>query len=625
MANIAPSISSKSDVNIFDALTNEGNIGGNEDLYKNCRSQNGKQRNYENSKTGTKKNEPNLENLIQMEKLQEELISKTNFPPNSKIDSLSQNLLKASNSEKNYHSQDSKKESNSEEDPQSKYSKNEQNSDKVDKNLIFCLTNKEPYCIIFLDNLNLFFECDCTFLNNTTTAEHKNEIEKKRLLEENQKRTKDERDDKYKFYCKKHPNRTKFEYYCTDCKYDLCEDCLKEDSKLYSNTKKTYKTHENHTLIKLDKIIPEFQTIDETIVKYDNLNKIGKYDEEQMKKIKYIFLIIKALIQFYNDYKCFNFYISIKNAEKFLEKIKDNFKFHEDKSIKFEHKIKITSEEALYANKDFIKDILSINIEHSKNSLNLELFKNIEFPILEELILVGDKIKDISPIFSCKYPKLKKLHLEDNQIDNNIIEYLNNAKLDELTFLSLYVNKITSLEIFDVIKNFKKLTSFHIGENKFDFKKDSKKKYEFPENIEEFGMTGNFNGDNTEFIEKLLIGNLQTLYLSRNKLKSFECLKNIQFTRLYKFWGISNEITDIKEIENINNKDFLEIINLKDNKINNFNELIKIIKDFPKLKFLDVSYNDIKEEDVLEMINRIKKEYKRDINILIEKNDNNID
>ena len=98
-------------------------------------------------------------------------------------------------------------------------------------------------------------------------------------------------------------------------------------------------------------------------------------------------------------------------------------------------------------------------------------------------------------------------------------------------------------------------------------------------------------------------------------------LKIIEDKRNYSI----GEITDIKEIENINNKDFLEIINLKDNKINNFNELIKIIKDFPKLKFLDVSYNDIKEEDVLEMINRIKKEYKRDINILIEKNDNNID
>ena len=71
---------------------------------------------------------------------------------------------------------------------------------------------------------------------------------------------------------------------------------------------------------------------------------------------------------------------------------------------------------------------------------------------------------------------------------------------------------------------------------------------------------------------------------------------------------------------NIQNKDNLQIINLKENNISNFNELIDIIKDFPKLEELNVSYNGIKKEEVKEMKIRIKEKCNRNINIIVENN-----
>ena len=465
----------------------------------------------------------------------------------------------------------------------------------------------------FYDNLDLSFECGCSHLKNLTINEYIKEYNKRYLFKEKSENTRNN----YLLHCEKHSNETKFDSYCTDCKYDLCKECLKEESELYSNIGRKYKTHENHTLIKLDELIQRFKTIEETIEKYKDLEDNKIYNKKKKEKIKDIFSVIKTLLQFYKEYKCYNFYRSIKNAEIFLDKIKTNFNFGEHKN--YSYFLKITESNTLNKIKDF-PNIISINIKYSQIPLNISIFENMVFHYLEELILVNNKISDITPFFSCSFPSLKELNLENNLIDNKIIELFKIINLPEITFISLYVNKITSLEIFEVINKFEKLTSFHIGENKFDFNTDNKLFYEFPKNIEELGLTGNFDGKNIEFIEKLRIGNLITFYFSRNKLTRLKNLKDIKFNRLYEFWAVSNEICDIREIMYIQNKDNLKIINLKENKISNFNELLDIIKDFPKLEQLNVSYNGIKKEDVEKMKIKIKEKYNRNLNIIVEIN-----
>jgi len=100
-------------------------------------------------------------------------------------------------------------------------------------------------------------------------------------------------------------------------------------------------------------------------------------------------------------------------------------------------------------------------------------FKNIIFPNLKQLILFKDKIKDISPLFSCEFPILEKLDLAHNEIDNTVIAFLKRLNLSELTYLNLFVNKITNLEILELFGIYNKLTSFYIGENKFEIENNA--------------------------------------------------------------------------------------------------------------------------------------------------------
>ena len=335
--------------------------------------------------------------------------------------------------------------------------------------------------------------------------------------------------------------------------------------------------------------------------------------------IQNIFIIIKSLIEDYPTNKCYNSYKSLENAEKFLIKLNDlNFNFNKIK-YPYSKLIKIIKEKELNNNvTNFWENIISINIKESEVKIDLTKFKNKNFKNLKELVLEKDKIDDISPLFSCEFPVLEILNIErNNLVENTIIDLLENLKLPNLIYLDLFSTNITNLKIFELIKKFKKLKHFFIGQNKFEINHNSKAFYEFPESLEEFGMTGNFQGKDAEFIERLGIDNLKIFYFSRNKICDLKYLENIKFKRLEEFWVVSNEITDIKEIIKLNRKENLKIINLKENQISNFNELPDIIINFPKLKKIIIKDNGIKESDVLETKNTIKEKYNLDIEIII--------
>ena len=101
------------------------------------------------------------------------------------------------------------------------------------------------------------------------------------------------------------------------------------------------------------------------------------------------------------------------------------------------------------------------------------------------------------------FPVLEILDIEENQIGNNAIEILSKANLPKLKYLNLFRNKLTSIKIFDVVKNFKELEAFFIGGNKFDMEEINRDKsiFIFPESVEEFGITGNFEG-NADFVKR---------------------------------------------------------------------------------------------------------------------------
>ena len=105
---------------------------------------------------------------------------------------------------------------------------------------------------------------------------------------------------------------------------------------------------------------------------------------------------------------------------------------------------------------------------------------------------------------------MSTLILADNPINNNeVINLLEELDLPNLINLNLYKTGITDLKIFKLVIKYKKLIILKIGENKFDYKNDKESFYQLPELLEEFGITGCFEGDNANFIRKLGIENLK--------------------------------------------------------------------------------------------------------------------
>ena len=313
--------------------------------------------------------------------------------------------------------------------------------------------------------------------------------------------------------------------------------------------------------------------------------------------------------------------ISLQNFKKFLENMynyKDgNYKLKKCEGS-YAHLIKINSEEEMKEKIEFAKQIYSIKIKETGKNMDLSILKNHEFPNLKVLNLKINEINDVSFLSESNFENLEKIDFAKNPLGNNVIDILAKAKLPNLNFLNLFTTEITSIRIFEVIKKYKKLKVFYIGENKFEINEIecNKKIFKFPKTMEEFGITGNFDG-NADFVKRLGIENLKILYISRNKLSNLACLKNIIFIRLGEFWAVSNYITDIKEIMNIQGKEFLWRINLKENKINNFNELFFIIKNFPNLKELILTGNNININDAENMEKRIKEKFGFDLKIIV--------
>ena len=465
--------------------------------------------------------------------------------------------------------------------------------------MMYCPNCKIPCSIIFNDNFNISFECDCLFIKNIPIKEFINDYIKKVNFKNKE----------YSMHCKFHFEQTKFIKYCINCRYDLCEKCLNDKFFLLSNKIISNKKHDNHSFINYEKITKKFENIVKLMEKYENgIYFINNEDKNIKEKIQKVFQLINCIIENFQLYKCYNLYKSLENAEVFLIKINDiNFKI-DNNEYPYIKLLKIKSDEGFNKNIiDFSQKIVSINIIECEGRIDLSSFKNIRFLNLKELTLLSDKCNDISPLFSCEFPVLEILNLGDNEINNTIIDLLKKLSLPELTYLNLYSNKITDLKLFEVINKFKKLKHFFAGENQFELDKNPEDFYEFPKSLEEFGMTGNLEGDKCNFIKRLDISNLIIFYISRNNIDNLSYIENIKFKRLEEFYSMRNNITDIKEIKKIKGKEKLKLIDLRGNQINNFNELIDIIPEFKNLKKLVIKNNKyINETQIIDMKKLIK-------------------
>ena len=247
---------------------------------------------------------------------------------------------------------------------------------------------------------------------------------------------------------------------------------------------------------------------------------------------------------------------------------------------------------------DFNKNI-KINNNSDKvklikiNGKNFSLFSlmNIDFINLKILNLNSNGIKDIYLLLSCNMPILEKLKLENNEINNDCIDLLKKVNLPHLIKLSLYNNKITSIKVFEILSNFE-LKTFYIGKNKFNENElnNYKDSIKLPDNLEELGLSENFDEKTNNFIKKIKLHNLIMLYISANAYKSLEDLKDMHFNRLQSFWAPYNKLTDMKELLSLENKEEITEINLRGNNITKIDE--KVLDLFKNLKSLNLEDNE---------------------------------
>ena len=410
---------------------------------------------------------------------------------------------------------------------------------------------------------------------------------------------------KVNFGCKKHTKENiikKNKYYCKDCKEDLCEECLEEIAKDINDGKR--KKHDTHTLIDLLDIKQEKEEIN----KFIEMEK----DKEKPKISENVQKLLLNLINHYEEKPAYNAYKSIKKAKKFLNKLKDVKKFGEPEEFK-----KINSINELKENLKFPDKIYKIEIDGKKDKESLEdlnIFQNKEFAVLKNLKLMNfTNLKDIQALSSCKFPKLKRLLIDNANLTDNIIKTINNLELPEIKFISFYKNKITSPEIFNAIKNFKTLEKFYIGENPLDINKlqNSNIKDELPSSLKELGLNNIFTKDTNHFIrDNLNIKNIKILYINADGFISLEIFQTIEL-QLEEFWLMGKEekgkLKSIKEITYLTGKESIKKIVLKQNKIEDIKELVDIIEPFKSLELLNIEDNDIKKDDIEIVIKEIKK------------------
>lgn len=464
--------------------------------------------------------------------------------------------------------------------------KKRKNKIKLKDKYFICRSCKKGLYFEFDQFNRVKYDCDCMTIQDCTVDN---------FIKKNSINNKDELESFCK--CKKH--NKKFIEYCKTSSADICEDCL-EQKKMYKNYKKVLKYHEDHiriNLIQVDDILDKIKKL----LKKIKLEALSEGDID----IRRILNIIVNLVRKYKEYPCYNLYKSLLNSHNYLL----NFHFPKMKTM-----LKITSREELEKNIKNSDQIKIIKINKEKFS-NISILKEMNLKCLEELELMGNDIEDITPLKYCNFENLKKLYLSDNQLNNGCLKVLKNIQIPKLEELNLFKNKITTTEVFDIIKEqyFPNLNTFYVGENKLDEKEMAEKKiYYFPPKIKVFGFTGTVTSENIDFIYKLKIEKLTKFYISRSLLPSISFIKEIKFEKLEEFIANFNQLTNLNEITyfNAEAKKSLKKIYLKGNKISNFDNIENIIKDFKKLEEINLEDNPINFNDYQEIIKKLENERK---------------
>ena len=456
---------------------------------------------------------------------------------------------------------------------------------KIKNRIFICLHCHFIPKIKFIKNNLLEIECRCRKISNIPPRKFIADYGKKKSLK------------KY-IICDKH--KKQFQNYCIDCFCNVCNECAK--LKEHKNHKKTFKNLTDRNIKK------KIETINDLIGKIQP--NLDKNDSENRL---FLNIIITTIYNYYESI-CYNQYCNIEECEKFLTELE--IKIQDNKMVE---NIKITKYEEL---DDILNPhlISSISIKDQKN-FDFAKIKNMEFKKLTEIQIAHCDIENISAFQNIKNKEtVKELNLAQNKIDDKNLKNLNDYK--NLELLNLFENKLQNYETFDFLKNFTKLKTLYIGRNEFitnnnyNNYKNYDKKFYFNK-LKILGITGCFNNENAHLISNLKCKDLESLYVSRNKLSTINFMKNFDSEKLTNFWATDNDLVDISELDFLKAKKTLETINLNRNKIRDLNWLFVNIEQFPKLKELLLIGNPISEESKA-LVEEIQKKTNSRLKIILE-------
>ena len=402
------------------------------------------------------------------------------------------------------------------------------------------------------ENIEKFYEYFFTFTNNKIKFEN--------------------------FTCQNHLNK-KFRYFCEDCNFDICKDCIAKDGK-----------HKTHTYVSLLDCKKQFEVI------------------KEFKENEYFSEIMDLLKMAYEEYPNSNLYETINNAFSFISQKKyNNNDLNNDILIEAKRMLKIRISSQILENKNNINEIIEIQIIR-QNFHNLNELCQFEFPNLKLLNLSENNIDDISPLKNLISPNLEGLVLLKNKINDKNIKYIKDFQFQKLKTLNFFNNNFTNYQIFDEIKVFKNLTLLYIGSNRFQ--EDISHinintiKYNFY-NLKTLGVTkGVFTNNTIELLTYFKFPKLTTLYLSGNNLNSLSFVKNIDCPELKEIWLKDNDLKDFEELLKFKK---LEIFNLENNLIKSLEKIEPFLK-MGKLKKVYISENKIELKKNKKLIGRIKKQ-----------------
>ena len=444
-----------------------------------------------------------------------------------------------------------------------------------------------------LHNLNYMnVECQCKYIRYCTFSEFFREIKcKKTKLED------------VPFGCNDHKEGGKkkaYIKYCSDCKKDLCKECL-EVLAYYNVDGGKIKAHSTHNVIDL---LDNSEIIQEVTKLVKNNVELNAYKKH----------LIINLLNNYNNCVSYYAYKTIKRIKKMLSNEKPEEKLPE--VIQYKELKKINSIEKLKENINSPEEIYKIEISEKKENEALEdldIFKGKNFDELKVLQIGYCKnLKNISALKTCSFPKLEKLIIGWSGLNDECIKVIKKMNLPKIKFISFYKNNINSPEIFGVVKEFITLEKYYIGLNTIDISKLPKDiaEYKFPENLEELGVSNMFTEKTNNFITNHLnLENIKILYVNGNEITSLKQYEK-KFKRLEEFWirGDTEKgcLKSIKEFAYLPNKDNIKKIVAIQNKINDIENFVDIIFSFKNLELLNLKNNGIDEIGIRDVEEKLK-------------------